>query len=284
LTSGVVTFNSPYGYVRARRRPAIGPSRCRLRTLNGGLSGLEYGAAASGAAGSMMGFGMGGGGRLVALAVGAIALGMSGCARDETTSVGGKWATAVAAPPVDARYGVTASPQIASASPSARAPRVRGTYKLGTPYRIAGRWYVPREEPGYDREGVASWYGPGFHGRKTANGEVFDQNAMTAAHPTLPMPSLVEVTNLANRRKVVVRVNDRGPYAHDRLIDLSKAVADRLGFVHLGTARVRVRFVGPASLDPGAPTGPTRQFTKEPAHSETFTRMSGRAPLAPMTR
>ncbi len=148
------------------------------------------------------------------------------------------------------------SPQIASPSPTASIPRVRGSYKIGKPYQIAGRWYVPREEPGYDREGIASWYGHRFHGRKTANGELFDQNALTAAHPTLPLPSLVEVTSLENGHRITVRVNDRGPYTKNRIIDLSKRVADHLKFSHLGVARVRVRYVGPAPIDPKLPHNP----------------------------
>lgn len=125
----------------------------------------------------------------------------------------------------------------------------RGTYKLGNPYTVAGRTYVPRNDPNYDRTGTASWYGDDFHGRLTANGEVFDMNRLTAAHPTLPLPSLVRVTNVENGRSLVVRVNDRGPFLHNRIIDLSRASAKTLGFQHQGTARVRVQYVGPANLD-----------------------------------
>lgn len=124
----------------------------------------------------------------------------------------------------------------------------RGIYKIGKPYQIAGQWYVPREDPTYDRTGVASWYGADFHGKPTANGETFDMASLSAAHPTLPMPSLVEVTNLANGKTVIVRVNNRGPYTRGRLIDVSKAAAVALGFDHLGTAQVRVRYVGRARL------------------------------------
>ena len=97
-----------------------------------------------------------------------------------------------------------------------------GRYKVGDPYQVGGRWYNPREQPDYDRVGIASWYGSDFHGRHTANGEVFDMNALTAAHPTLPLPSYAYVTNLSNNRTILVRVNDRGPYVGDRVIDLSK--------------------------------------------------------------
>ena len=124
----------------------------------------------------------------------------------------------------------------------AGAPQVGG-YKVGKPYQIANVWYYPREDYGYDEAGIASWYGPGFHGRLTANGEIYDQEAMTAAHRTLPMPSLVQVTNLENGRSVRVRVNDRGPYAHGRIIDMSKRAAELLGFTNQGTAKVRVQIL-----------------------------------------
>jgi rare lipoprotein A len=110
-------------------------------------------------------------------------------------------------------------------------------------------WYVPREEPGYDRTGTASWYGADFHGRATANGERYDMDALTAAHPTLPLPSYVTVTNLANNRTVLVRVNDRGPYVGGRILDLSRAAARALGYETQGTAQVRVRYAGRAPLD-----------------------------------
>jgi len=130
-----------------------------------------------------------------------------------------------------------------------RVPKGGGHYKIGRPYQIANRWYRPREDKHYDRVGTASWYGDLFHGRKTANGEVFDMDALTAAHPTLPLPTLVEVTNLANNRKIVVRVNDRGPYRHNRLIDLSRKAATVLGFKKKGTAKVRVRYLGRAPMN-----------------------------------
>jgi rare lipoprotein A len=128
-------------------------------------------------------------------------------------------------------------------------PRGGGTYKVGDPYQIDGRWYVPREEPGYDRIGIASWYGPDFHGRKTANGEIYNMDALTAAHPTLPLPSYAYVTNLANGRTLLVRVNDRGPYANGRIVDLSRASGDVLGLRGAGLGEVRVRYAGPAPLD-----------------------------------
>ena len=119
----------------------------------------------------------------------------------------------------------------------------RRRLRVGRPYVIAGRRYVPRFDPHYDRTGIGSWYGPGFHGRKTANGEIYDQHGISAAHPTLPLNSLVRVTNLQNGRSLVLRINDRGPFVNNRLIDLSKGAANRLGFTGSGLARVRVQVV-----------------------------------------
>lgn len=131
----------------------------------------------------------------------------------------------------------------------AAVPKGGGRYKLGSPYRIKGKLYVPTHQPNYDRVGIASWYGDMFHGRLTANGEVYDMDALTAAHPTLPLPSLVRVTNQKNGRHVIVRVNDRGPYAHNRIIDLSRRTADLLGLKRAGTGAVRVQYLGPAPLN-----------------------------------
>ena len=123
-----------------------------------------------------------------------------------------------------------------------------GKYYVGKPYQVAGRWFTPREQPGYDKTGVASWYGEAFHRRMTSNGEYFDMNTLTAAHATLPLPSYVLVTNLENNRQVVVRVNDRGPFVDTRVIDVSKRAADELGYRMKGTARVRVQYLGAAPL------------------------------------
>jgi len=123
-----------------------------------------------------------------------------------------------------------------------------GYQKVGKPYKIAGKLYVPQRIPDYDKVGVASWYGKQFHGRLTANGERFDMNSLSAAHPTMPLPAYARVTNVANGRSIIVRVNDRGPFAHDRLIDLSKKTAAVLDFKHKGTAKVRVQYVGDAPL------------------------------------
>jgi rare lipoprotein A len=114
-------------------------------------------------------------------------------------------------------------------------------YKVGKPYQIAGVWYTPKEDFGYDETGIASWYGPNFHGKQTASGEIYDQNSLTAAHPTLPMPTIVRVTNLENGRSIKVRINDRGPFAQGRIIDLSMRGAELLGFKNQGTAKVRVQ-------------------------------------------
>ena len=120
--------------------------------------------------------------------------------------------------------------------------------KVGVPYKIKGRWYRPSHDPDYDRTGVASWYGPQFHGKLTANGELFDMNRLTAAHKTLPLPSLVRVTNVENGRSAVLRLNDRGPFAGDRIIDLSRAAAEKLGTRRQGLGRVRVEYLGPAPM------------------------------------
>lgn len=146
----------------------------------------------------------------------------------------------------ESEYGVSTSRRVVSTGP---VPKGGGTYKVGSPYKVAGRWYVPREDPNYDRVGISSWYGDDFHGRRTSNGEIFDRRALSAAHPTLPLPSLAYVTNLDNGRTILVRVNDRGPYVRGRIIDLSHASATALGFVGKGSTRVRVRYAGRAPLN-----------------------------------
>lgn len=128
-----------------------------------------------------------------------------------------------------------------------------GAYKVGTPYQINGVWYYPKEDPFYDETGVASWYGSDFHGKATANGERYDMDALTAAHRTLPMPTVVRVTNLENGRSIRLRVNDRGPYARGRIIDVSRRAANLLGFQGQGTARVRVQFEGRAEVGAAPP-------------------------------
>lgn len=147
----------------------------------------------------------------------------------------------------DPKLGVSSSPRVYGLND--RIPKGGGTYKLGQPYMISGRWYTPREQPGYEETGIASWYGEAFHGRKTANGEIYDMNALTAAHPTLPMPSYAYVTNIENGRTILVRINDRGPYVGNRVIDLSRASAQALGTKGKGLGRVRVRYAGRAPLN-----------------------------------
>ena len=147
---------------------------------------------------------------------------------------------------IDPRYGVAASTRVVE--PGQPVPKGGGVYRVGKPYVVAGRIYYPETDPHYTAVGLASWYGDDFHGRYTANGEIFDENAISAAHPTLPLPSYVRVTNLQNRKSIVVRVNDRGPYAGDRLIDLSVKTAKVLGFYGNGIAKVKVEYIGRAPL------------------------------------
>jgi rare lipoprotein A len=128
-------------------------------------------------------------------------------------------------------------------------PRGGGQYLVGRPYTIAGRTYRPSENSAYSAVGMASWYGDAFHGRRTANGEVYDMRSLSAAHPTMPLPSYARVTNLANGYSIVVRVNDRGPFHGGRVMDVSSRVADLLDFKSLGTARVKVEYVGRAPLE-----------------------------------
>jgi rare lipoprotein A len=148
---------------------------------------------------------------------------------------------------IDPRYGVTASPRVVE--PGQPIPKGGGAYRIGRPYMVAGRFYVPQENTSYRAEGIASFYGDDFHGRLTANGEVYDMHGISAAHPTLPMPCYVRVTNLANHRSLIVRVNDRGPYVANREIDLSVKAAELLGFRGHGVARVRVEYAGRAPLE-----------------------------------
>jgi rare lipoprotein A len=127
-------------------------------------------------------------------------------------------------------------------------PPRAGVYKIGEPYQVDNVWYYPKEDPTYEETGIASWYGPTFYGRPTANGEIYDGNQLTAAHKTLPMPVNVRVTNLENGRSIIVRVNDRGPFARGRIIDLSRRAAEQLDMVRTGVARVRVTYLGRAEL------------------------------------
>lgn len=148
---------------------------------------------------------------------------------------------------LDPKYGVSASPRVVQSGEPV--PKGGGTFRVGKPYTVAGRMYVPEENWNYRAEGLASWYGDDFHGRLTANGEVFDMTSISAAHPTMPMPSYARVTNTSNGKSLIVRVNDRGPYHGNRVIDVSHRAAKLLEFDGRGTARVRVEYVGRASLD-----------------------------------
>jgi len=148
---------------------------------------------------------------------------------------------------IDSAYDVTSS--VRTITGAVPIQKRGGTYRVGEPYVIAGRTYTPQVDPDYRAEGTASWYGDKFHGRLTANGEVFDTFALSAAHPTLPLPSYVRVTNLENRRSLIVRLNDRGPFHDDRLIDVSVKTAQLLGFYDQGITKVRVDYIGPAELE-----------------------------------
>jgi rare lipoprotein A len=169
---------------------------------------------------------------LAAVAVGVLLAGCSGSERLGT---------------IDPRYGTSSSPRVIALGEPV--PKGGGVYRVGAPYTVAGRTYVPAEDPHYRAEGMASWYGQDFHGRLTANGEIYDMDGMSAAHATLPMPSYVRVTNLSNSKSVILRVNDRGPYNSDRIIDVSSRAAALLGFYGSGLAPVRVEYVGLAPLE-----------------------------------
>src|SRR5437762_12690480 len=181
---------------------------------------------------------------------------------------------------VDPKYGVSSSPRVVAFGEPV--PKGGGTYRVGKPYTVAGRVYVPEEDTEYREDGLASWYGNDFHGRLTANGEVFDMASLTAAHPTLPMPCYARVTNLSNGKSLIVRVNDRGPYHGNRLIDVSNKAAELLEFKGNGVARARVEYVGRAPLE-GADD---RQLiatlrTGAPAPSPSLVRVASSRPFVP---
>jgi rare lipoprotein A len=146
----------------------------------------------------------------------------------------------------ESEYGVKASPRVSNLASSL--PRGGGRDQIGKPYQIRGKWYTPKEDPNYRSSGLASWYGDAFHGRLTANGEVYDKTHLTAAHPTMPLPSYARVTNKKNGHSVIVRVNDRGPFAKGRVIDLSQRAAEMLDYKNSGVAQVAVEYVGRAPL------------------------------------
>jgi rare lipoprotein A len=193
----------------------------------------------------------------------------------------GSAAAPVAVDRYSAKTGSSSSPRLFAETD--QIPKGGGHYKLGNPYKIANRWYVPAEEAGYDKVGLASWYGTDFHGRKTANGEVFDMYALTAAHPTLPLPSYAYVTSTKTGRTVLVRINDRGPYAHERVMDLSRRTAEALGIIAAGVSEVRVKYAGRAPMN-GDDTHERRFLASQPwaqnfAQSTPMSRAPGRMGL-----
>jgi rare lipoprotein A len=147
---------------------------------------------------------------------------------------------------VDPRYGVASSARVVQ--PGEPVPKGGGAYRVGKPYTVAGRVYTPGEDNQYSAVGLASWYGDDFHGRYTANGEIYDMNSITAASPTMPLPSYARVINVSNNKSIVVRVNDRGPYVADRVMDVSARTAKMLGFYGKGVTRVKIEYIGRAPL------------------------------------
>ena len=181
---------------------------------------------------------------------------------------------------IDPKYGVSSSPRVVAFGDPV--PKGGGTYRVGKPYIVGGRVYVPEEDANYREEGLASWYGDDFHGRLTANGEVYDMTSLSAAHPTLPMPCYARVTNLSNGKSLIVRVNDRGPYHGNRLMDVSSRAAELLEFKGNGVARVRVEYVGRAPLE----GSDDRQLmatlrTGVPAPSPSMVRVASARPFVP---
>jgi len=179
---------------------------------------------------------------------------------------------------LDPKYGVSASARTVELGEPI--PKGGGVYRVGKPYTIAGRVYVPEENANYSAVGLASFYGDDFHGRYTANGEIFDMESISAAHPTLPLPSYVRVTNLSNRKSIVVRVNDRGPYVGDRIIDLSVKTAKLLGFYGHGLAKVKVDYVGRAPLG-GSDDRKLMATLREGVPAEAPVQIAANKPFAP---
>src|SRR5260221_8562738 len=203
------------------------------------------------------------------------AAGLATCLVIANCASAGKFASRI-----DPRYGVSSSPRVVAFGEPV--PKGGGTYRVGKPYTVAGRIYVPEEDTAYLEEGMASWYGDDFHGRLTANGEVFDMASLTAAHPTLPMPCYARVTNLGNGKSLIMRVNDRGPYHGNRLIDVSNRAAELLEFKGNGVARVRVEYVARAPLE----GSDDRQLvatlrTGVPAPSPSMVRIASARPFVP---
>lgn len=167
---------------------------------------------------------------------------------------------------VDPRYGVASSARVVQ--PGEPVPKGGGVYRVGKPYTVAGRVYTPGEDNQYSAVGLASWYGDDFHGRYTANGEIYDMNSITAASPTMPLPSYARVTNVSNNKSMVVRVNDRGPYVADRVMDVSAQTAKMLGFYGKGVTKVKIEYIGRAPLkgsDDAKLAATLRDRNREPA-------------------
>lgn len=184
------------------------------------------------------------GGRIV-LSFMALAVALAGCASAPQSKSKQKRSKEYFA---ESKYGVRASPRVTNVK-GKPLPRGGGRNQVGKPYKVKGKWYYPKEIKNYTAVGRASWYGDAFHGRLTANGEIYDTTHLTAAHPTMPLPSYARVTNLETGTSVIVRVNDRGPYERDRVIDLSQKAAEMLDYQHHGTANVKVEYVGRAPLE-----------------------------------
>jgi rare lipoprotein A len=172
----------------------------------------------------------------------ALLLGLAGCAAQSPQ----RYASSSREYFPESVYGRASPRLVADGRPI---PRGGGQYLVGHPYTVAGRTYYPSEKPRSSEVGTASYYGGAFHGRRTANGEIYDMSSVSAAHPTMPLPSYARVTNLSNHRSIIVRVNDRGPYAAGRVMDVSDRAAQLLDFKRIGTAKVRVDYIGPAGLD-----------------------------------
>jgi len=230
---------------------------------------------------------MGGFGGICALRRCAAVLGVIASALTLANCAGGNMAGRI-----DPRYGVASSARVVE--PGQPVPKGGGVYRVGKPYTVAGRVYTPEEDNNYSTIGLASWYGDDFHGRYTANGEIYDMNSITAASPTMPLPSYARVTNLSNHKSIVVRVNDRGPYVGDRVMDVSSQTAKMLGFYGKGVTRVKVEYIGRAPLTgsddaklastlrdhEGAPVG---QVQVASADANSFARtFFGPRPMTPM--
>jgi rare lipoprotein A (peptidoglycan hydrolase) len=191
----------------------------------------------------------------------AVALALSACNSSKPESAKAELDTAPKF--TEAEVGVKESPRVTELKVT---PKGGGRYQVGKPYKVRGKWYTPTEDPTYVASGKASWYGPNFHGRLTANGEVYNQYALSAAHPTMPLPSYARVTNLKNGASLLVRVNDRGPFHSNRVMDVSAKAAELLDFRHAGVADVKIEYVGKARMD---------------GHDEKFLLASYRAPGTP---